>query len=176
APDVSVNASQVTDCRERQAPPLPLVPAHPWAQHEALRAPHLVIWAARCTGRGRHGYVALDSSPASATSAVSAVTGADSASISESVSPEAFLRRCVWYARPVPAGIRRPTMTFSLRPRRPSRVPRTAASVRTRVVSWNAAAEMNDSVASEALVMPSSTGSYCGTISLRPATRAASST
>jgi hypothetical protein len=39
-------------------------------------------------------------------------------------------------------------------------VPRTAASVSTRVVSWNEAAEMNDSVASEALVMPSSTGSY----------------
>ena len=30
------------------------------------------------------------------------------------------------------------------------------ASVSTRVVSWNEAAEMNDSVASEALVMPSS--------------------
>jgi hypothetical protein len=36
--------------------------------------------------------------------------------------------------------------------------PRTAASVSTRVVSWNDAAEMNDSVASDALVMPSSTG------------------
>ena len=35
-----------------------------------------------------------------------------------------------------------------------------AASVRTRVVSWNEAAEMNESVDSEALVMPSSTLSY----------------
>ena len=34
-----------------------------------------------------------------------------------------------------------------------------AASVRTRVVSWKDAAERNDSVASEALVTPSSTGS-----------------
>lgn len=37
-----------------------------------------------------------------------------------------------------------------------SRLPVTAPSVRTRVVSWNEAAEMNDSVASDALVMPSS--------------------
>ncbi len=35
-----------------------------------------------------------------------------------------------------------------------------AASVRTRVVSWNEAAEMNESVDSEALVMPSRTFSY----------------
>jgi hypothetical protein len=34
----------------------------------------------------------------------------------------------------------------------------TAASVSTRVVSWNEAAEMNERVCSEALVMPSSTG------------------
>src|SRR4029078_5636505 len=33
-----------------------------------------------------------------------------------------------------------------------------AASVSTRVVSWNDAAEMNESVDSEALVMPSSIG------------------
>ena len=50
-------------------------------------------------------------------------------------------------------------MTFSLRPRRSSLQAATAASVRTRVVSWNDAAEMNDSVASDALVIPSSTGS-----------------
>ena len=53
-------------------------------------------------------------------------------------------------------------MTFSFRPRSESRVPRTAASVSTRVVSWKEAAEMNDSVASDALVMPSSTGSNFG--------------
>src|SRR6478736_2159788 len=64
-------------------------------------------------------------------------------------------RRCSCAAKPVPAGISRPTMTFSFRPRRSSFRPRTAASVSTRVVSWKDAAEMKDSVASEALVMPS---------------------
>ena len=58
---------------------------------------------------------------------------------------------------PVPAGIRRPTMTFSFRPRSSSRLPMIAASVSTRVVSWKDAAEMNESVDSDALVMPSST-------------------
>jgi hypothetical protein len=56
----------------------------------------------------------------------------------------------------VPAGISRPTMTFSFKPRRSSRLPMIAASVSTRVVSWNEAAEMNESVESEALVIPSS--------------------
>src|SRR5881409_2456288 len=37
-----------------------------------------------------------------------------------------------------------------------------AASVWTRVVSWNEAAEMNESVDSEALVMPSSSGRSLG--------------
>src|SRR4030095_4884247 len=37
-----------------------------------------------------------------------------------------------------------------------------AASVSTLVVSWKEAAEMNDSVDSEALVMPSSSGSAAG--------------
>ena len=49
-------------------------------------------------------------------------------------------------------------ITFSLKPRRRSTLPSVAASVRTRVVSWNDAAEMKLSVSSEALVMPSSTG------------------
>ena len=49
-------------------------------------------------------------------------------------------------------------MTFSLRPSSVSALPLTAASVSTRVVSWNEAAEMNERVCSEALVMPSSTG------------------
>ena len=39
-----------------------------------------------------------------------------------------------------------------------SALPETAASVRTRVVSWNDAAEMNERVCSDALVIPSSTG------------------
>jgi hypothetical protein len=47
-------------------------------------------------------------------------------------------------------------MTFSLSPRSPSRLPMIAASVSTRVVSWKEAAEMNESVDSDALVMPSS--------------------
>jgi hypothetical protein len=37
-----------------------------------------------------------------------------------------------------------------------SRLPMIAASVRTRMVYWNEAAEMNESVDSDALVMPSS--------------------
>ena len=55
---------------------------------------------------------------------------------------------------PVPAGIRRPTMTFSFSPTRLSTRPETAASVNTRVVSWNEAAEMKELVCSEALVIP----------------------
>ena len=65
--------------------------------------------------------------------------------------------RAWWKAMPVPAGISRPTMTFSFRPRSSSRLPMIAASVSTRVVSWNDAAEMKLSVDSDALVMPSST-------------------
>ncbi|MNI52867.1 hypothetical protein D3C73_1076730 [compost metagenome] len=66
-------------------------------------------------------------------------------------------------------------MTFSFRPRRLSLVPRTAASVSTRVVSWKEAAEMNDSVASDALVIPSRTGSKRAISSLRLVRRAFSS-
>ncbi len=50
-------------------------------------------------------------------------------------------------------------MMFSLSPSRSSFAPRMAASVRTRVVSWNDAAEMNDCVVRLAFVMPSSSGS-----------------
>jgi hypothetical protein len=53
--------------------------------------------------------------------------------------------------------------------------PRIAASVRTRVVSWNDAAEMNDCVVSEALVMPSSTGSNVAAVSFFLARRSFSS-
>src|SRR5213079_419750 len=49
-------------------------------------------------------------------------------------------------------------MTFSLKPRRRSTLPSVAASVKTRVVSWNEAAEMKLSVSSEVFVMPSRTG------------------
>src|SRR4028118_1049799 len=59
---------------------------------------------------------------------------------------------------PVPAGISLPMITFSLRPSRLSLLPWMAASVSTLVVSWKEAADSHDSVASEALVMPMSTG------------------
>ena len=52
----------------------------------------------------------------------------------------------------------RPIVTFSFSPRRWSTLPEIDASVSTRVVSWNDAAEMNESVESDALVMPSSSG------------------
>ena len=52
----------------------------------------------------------------------------------------------------------RPIVTFSFRPRRWSILPEIDASVRTRVVSWNEAAEMNESVESDAFVIPSSIG------------------
>ncbi|MNV28327.1 hypothetical protein D3C71_1195150 [compost metagenome] len=69
------------------------------------------------------------------------------------------MRRICVMVPPVPAGMRRPTMTFSLRPCSVSVLPAIAASVRTLVVSWKDAAEMKDGVCSEALVMPSRTGS-----------------
>src|SRR3990172_3585846 len=50
-------------------------------------------------------------------------------------------------------------MTFSLSPDRLSPLPWTAASVRIFVVSWKEAAEIQDSVESEALVIPNSCGS-----------------
>ena len=49
-------------------------------------------------------------------------------------------------------------MTFSLRPTSESDLPWIAASVRTLVVSWKDAADSHDSVASDALVIPISTG------------------
>ena len=64
----------------------------------------------------------------------------------------------VWVAPPVPAGISRPTMTFSLRPTSRSRLPCVAASVSTRVVSRNEAAEMKDRVCRLALVTPKRIG------------------
>ena len=57
-------------------------------------------------------------------------------------------------------------MMFSLRPRGSSLAPRMDASVRTRVVSWNEAAEMNDCVVSDAFVMPRRSGSAVEGVSL----------
>ena len=59
---------------------------------------------------------------------------------------------------PVPAGMSLPMMMFSLRPSSRSLLPSMAASVSTRVVSWNDAADSHESVASDALVMPMSSG------------------
>ena len=59
---------------------------------------------------------------------------------------------------PVPAGISLPMMMFSLSPKSWSDLPSMAASVSTRVVSWKEAAESHESVASDALVIPMSSG------------------
>ena len=63
-----------------------------------------------------------------------------------------------YFASPVPAGMSFPMMTFSLRPRSGSLLPSMAAWVSTRVVSWNEAADSHDSVASDAFVIPMSSG------------------
>src|SRR5438093_800161 len=59
--------------------------------------------------------------------------------------------------RPVPAGMSLPMMTFSLSPSSRSFWPIVAASVRTRVVSWNDAAARKELVESDAFVTPRST-------------------
>ena len=61
-------------------------------------------------------------------------------------------------APPVPAGINRPTITFSLRPMSLSLFPWVDASVNTLVVSWKDAAEMKLLVWRLAFVIPSRTG------------------
>ena len=61
--------------------------------------------------------------------------------------------------RPVAAGISFPMITFSFSPSSRSILPSIAASVSTFVVSWKEAADRNDSVASDALVMPRISGS-----------------
>ena len=63
-----------------------------------------------------------------------------------------------YFIMPVPAGINLPMMMFSLSPIRLSPRPSMAASVSTRVVSWKLAADSHDSVASDALVIPISSG------------------
>jgi len=50
----------------------------------------------------------------------------------------------------VPAGINLPIITFSFKPLNQSDLPSIAASVRTLVVSWNDAAEINLSVLRDA--------------------------
>ena len=61
----------------------------------------------------------------------------------------------MYFLIPVPAGINLPIITFSLIPLSLSSFPSIADSVRTLVVSWNDAADRNESVAKDALVIPS---------------------
>ena len=63
----------------------------------------------------------------------------------------------LYFFIPVPAGINLPNITFSFSPIRWSSFPFIAASVKTLVVSWNDAADRNESVARDALVIPSKT-------------------
>ncbi|MPN40523.1 hypothetical protein SDC9_188061 [bioreactor metagenome] len=59
---------------------------------------------------------------------------------------------------PVPAGINLPMITFSFNPFSLSILPLIAASVRTFVVSWNDAADKNESVSTEAFEIPNNVG------------------
>src|SRR6056297_189025 len=119
--------------------------------------------------RGRFYSTEVSSVPVGASSAktVSGAASAAAASASARASSMTLLSRSVAMRRtrcvapPVPAGIRRPTMTFSFRPTSLSRLPCTEASVSTRVVSWKDAAEMKDRVCNDALVMPRRIGSPC---------------
>ena len=59
--------------------------------------------------------------------------------------------------KPVPAGTSLPTITFSFNPSKESVLPFIEASVKTLVVSWKEAAEINELVCKEALVIPNKT-------------------
>ena len=59
---------------------------------------------------------------------------------------------------PVPAGINLPMITFSFNPCNVSILPLIDASVNTLVVSWNDAADKNESVSKDALVIPNKIG------------------
>ena len=58
-----------------------------------------------------------------------------------------------WW-KPVPAGIKRPMITFSFNPLNKSFLPSTAASVKILVVSWKDAADIKLSVFKDAFVIP----------------------
>ena len=64
----------------------------------------------------------------------------------------------LYFFIPVPAGINLPNITFSFSPIRWSSFPFIAASVKTLVVSWNDAADKNESVSRDALVIPNKIG------------------
>ena len=68
----------------------------------------------------------------------------------------------------VPHGINLPTTTFSFSPLKKSFLPFTAASVKTLVVSWNDAADINELVTSEASLV---TNSFISAASFQETTR-----
>src|SRR5215469_240577 len=103
-----------------------------------------------CTGA----YAPCQSPPGAGAAASSGFSTSSSAG-----APSTFTTIWLYEVIPVPAGIRRPMITFSLSPTSRSTLPLIADSVSTRVVSWNDAAEMKLSVDSDALVIPSSSGS-----------------
>jgi len=76
---------------------------------------------------------------------------------------------------PVPAGILCPTITFSFNPSKESILPFIAASFKTLVVSWNEAADINDLVCNEALVIPCKIGVAVALTASRAVTRFLSS-
>ena len=88
-----------------------------------------------------------------------------SSSNASSLSLSLAIRLNRFITLPVPAGTRRPTITFSFNPSKLSTFPETAASVSTRVVSWNDAADMNDLVCKDAFVIPWRTGLALATAS-----------
>src|SRR5208283_49859 len=104
-----------------------------------------------------------------------AVSSAFPASSSSAAAPSTLTTIRLYKFMPVPAGIKRPMITFSFSPTSLSTLPLMADSVSTRVVSWNDAAEMKLSVEREALVMPSSSGSAMAGSPPRVSTRPFSS-
>ena len=132
--------TQPASCRESRRPSMQTAPG-------PLRQPG----RSRSAGRDLLGRLSLPPAPA----------GAGSRPQPPRWSRPAAMARSRFITAPVPAGISRPTITFSFSPVRLSTLPAVAASVSTRVVSWNEAAEMKLLVCSDALVMPCSTGIAC---------------
>src|ERR1700676_2339053 len=110
------------------------------------------------------------SPPGAATAASSGFSTSSSAA-----APSTLTTMALYEFIPVPAGIKRPMITFSLSPTSRSTLPLMADSVSTRVVSWNDAAEMKLSVDSDAFVIPSSSGSAIAGSPPRVSTRPFSS-
>ena len=89
----------------------------------------------------------------------SACSSASRSYASRTIGSAGAISICRYRFRPVAAGISFPMITFSFSPSRRSIFPSIEASVSTLVVSWKDAAERNDSVASDAFVMPRMSGS-----------------